>query len=137
MSKYEKYNPRSRQAERPWDVHPIWRGIGCIMMILIPILSYAAAVLLVEENLQQKWLPIPREFAQAVTIPMIGTFPYLYANLLVAAVLSLIGFGILTVLYSFIYSLLGPSRYGPLDSPPVRSAPEKAKGISNRGGRRR
>ncbi len=137
MSKYEKYNPRDRQSKRSSEVHPIWRGIGCMMMILIPILSYAAATLLVQENIKQRWLPIPKEYAQAVTIPIVGTYPYLYANLLVTVGLSLIGFGILTALYSLIYSLFGPSRYSPLDSPPIRSKPERARGLSNRGGRRK
>jgi hypothetical protein len=107
------------------------------MMILIPVLSYAASVLLVQENLKRKWLPIPEEFARPVTIPMIGTYAYFFAYLSVAFVLSLIGFALLTAIYSLVYSLAGPPRYGPLDSPPVRSRPEKIKGASNRGGRRR
>ena len=50
MTSYDKYNPRANMPSRPYRVHPIWRGIGCFMMVLIPVMSYAGAVLLVEEN---------------------------------------------------------------------------------------
>jgi len=120
MTKFDQYSARSRAPKRPWTVHPIWRGIGCLMMILIPVMSYAASVLIVQEDLKQGWLPVPVEFSRAITIPYFGNVPYLLANLLVAVVLSLIGFGIFTAFYSLIYSILGPSQYGPLDSPPLR-----------------
>ena len=120
MTKYTQYNPRNRTPARPWKVHPIWRGIGCVMMILIPLIAYAGAVWIVQENLKEGWMPVPAEFARAIAIPMLGSTPYLLAYLLVTVVLSLIGFGVFTALYSLIYSLLGPSQYGPLDSPPLR-----------------
>jgi hypothetical protein len=88
------------------------------MGILIPIMAYAGAVLLVEENLRQGWLPVPFEMAQPVTIPMFGSFPYLYAYLLVATVLTVLGFGVFIIFYSFIYRVAGPSQYGPMDAPP-------------------
>jgi hypothetical protein len=125
MTKYDKFSIRSRQAERPWKIHPVWRGIGCLMMVLIPIISYAGAVLLVQANVAARWLPTPRELAQTITIPYIGRIPYLFANLLVAVVLMLAGFGILTLLYSLMYRVLGPPRYGPLDAPPERYRPRR------------
>ena len=120
MTRYDNYNPRARMPKRPYSVHPIWRGIGCFMMILIPVLAYAAAVLLVEENSRQCWLPMPRQLAQTIAIPMLGNVPHLLANLVVALALSLVGFGVFTALYSLFFSLVGPSRFGPLDAPPVR-----------------
>lgn len=120
MTKYTQYQSRGRAPARPWRVHPVWRGIGCVMMILIPVIAYAGAVRLVEENLKQGWLPVPAEFARTITLPVLGSVQYLLAYLLVTVVLSLIGFGVFTALYSLIYSLIGPSKYGPLDSPPIR-----------------
>lgn len=32
----------------PWRVHPIWRGIGFLLLILIPIISYGLAELLLD-----------------------------------------------------------------------------------------
>jgi hypothetical protein len=125
MAKYDKYSNRSRQAERPWKIHPVWRGIGCLMMVLIPIMSYAGAVLLVQANLTYKWLPTPRDLAQTVSIPYLGEFPYLFANLLVTGILMMAGFGVLTLIYSIVYRMIGPPRYGPVDAPPDAYRPHK------------
>jgi hypothetical protein len=127
MAKYDKYNQGSRMQERPWKIHPIWRGIGCLMMILIPIMSYAGAVILVQANAEQGWLPMPRELIQTVTLPLLGEMEQFYAVLIVTVLLMIIGFGVVTILYSLIYSAVGPPRLGPLDAPPVRRSPPKKK----------
>ncbi len=118
MTKYEKFNPRASAAERPWDIHPVWRGIGCLLMILIPIMAYAGATLLVQANLENQWLPTPAGLSRTVSIPGIGEVKYLFLNLVVAAVLSLVGFAVLVALYAFIYRLVGPPPLGPLDADP-------------------
>ena len=98
------------------QIHPIWRGIGCIFMILIPILSYAAAVVLVRENIQQKWVELPSELLGSITIPSLGRI--YYADVAVALGLIFIIFAIFTVAYAFVYRLIGPSYYGPMDALP-------------------
>jgi hypothetical protein len=120
MGKYDKFNPTVHAAERPWEIHPIWRGIGCLMGVLIPIIAYAASVLLVEANMTEGWVPAPFELIQTVEVPMIGPVEHLFANLIVTVLLSLVGFGLLTILYSILYSVVGPPRYGPLDAPPQK-----------------
>lgn len=120
MARYQKFNPPRPPYKGAGAVHPVWRGIGCIMMLIIPVVGYAGAVLLVQENIKQRWLAVPADLAQTVTVPLFGAVPYLYANLLAAAVLTMLGFGLVTVLYGFLYTAVGPSRYGPLDAPPAR-----------------
>ena len=127
MSKYMKYNDRSRMAERPWKIHPIWRGIGCLLMLMIPVMAYAGAVVLVRENSEQKWLPMPAELMQTVNIPYLGDVRAFFAVLIVTVLLMIIGFGVVTILYSLIYSAFGPPRLGPLDAPPVRTSPARRK----------
>ncbi len=119
MGKYS-YNRRATIPPRPWTIHPIWRGIGCLMMILIPIMSYAGATLIVQANIKQRWVPMPVELARTINVPFIGDVRYLLAILAVAVFLMLVGFGILTAVYSLVYRVLGPPQYGPLDSPPLR-----------------
>ena len=127
MAKYDKYSAQSRMPERPWKIHPIWRGIGCLMLILLPIMAYAGAVILVRANADQRWLPVPRELAQTVAIPVIGSISNFYAVVIVTVLLMIIGFGVITLLYSILYSMIGPPRLGPLDAPPVRRSPPKKK----------
>jgi hypothetical protein len=118
VAKYRQYEKRPENRRDRQAVHPLWRGIGCLMMILIPIMAYAGAVLLVQENLRQRWLVVPREFARIVSLPLIGDVPYLYANLVTAAILALFGFGLITVVFTLFYRMIGPPRLGPTDAPP-------------------
>lgn len=126
MGRFNKYEHQGRSKPRPYKVHPIWQGIGCLMLIVIPILSYAGAVLLVEENMTRHWLPAPAVLMQTVFIPVVGiSVQHLYANLLAAFLLALCGFAILTMIYGMLYGAIGPSRYGPLDTHPDEFRPRK------------
>jgi hypothetical protein len=116
MSKYNQTYQRPSVKPRPWDVHPIWRGIGCLLMVLIPIISFAGATLLVRENVQQKWVQIPDELKGSFVVPSIGQV--LFADLAVTIILMVIGFGLLTIVYALFYRMFGPSSYGPMDAPP-------------------
>lgn len=126
MGRYSKYQTSMPAQKLPYKIHPIWRGIGCFMLILIPIMAYAGATLLVQANRTQRWLPMPPELAQAIFIPILNQrIPYLPAILIVTVLLSLIGFGVLSFFYAILYRAVGPSRYGPLDAPPVREMPKR------------
>jgi hypothetical protein len=127
MGKYDKYSSRSRMPERPWKIHPIWRGIGCLLMLLLPVVAYAGAVMLVNMNAEKRWLPTPRELTQTVTLPLLGPVDNFYSVLIMTFLLAIIGFGLVTIMYSIIYSAVGPPRLGPLDAPPVRTSPSKKK----------
>ncbi|MBL7164023.1 MAG: hypothetical protein ISS57_15610 [Anaerolineales bacterium] len=118
MGRYDRYTKRDVEEQK--GLHPIWRGIGCIMIILMPVMAYAGAVELVKANYQNGWVLMPAELASTVTIPYVGSIHNLYAYIAVGLILLVIGFGILTILYSIMYSALGPPKYGPTDAPPPR-----------------
>lgn len=124
MSKYARFDRRPHPKERPWTVHPIWRGIGCLMFLIIPLMSYAGAVLIVESNLLRRWIVMPPELMMTVRIPYVPLppIPHLFANLLVGLVLMVLGFGALTILYTLIFRLSGGSFLTPLDAPPIYGA---------------
>lgn len=116
MGKYSReylhppYPPRLRY------IHPIWRGIGCLFFLLIPVIAFLGAKAIILENSLQHWVLIPRVLRYGFSVPIIGEVTVI--TLMVTFLLILIGFGILTVLYALIYRLFGPPRYGPLDVPP-------------------
>jgi len=124
-SKYTMYSRRPVIKKSPWKVHPVWRGIGCLMMIIIPVMSYAGAVLLVQENFKRHWVPVPAELIMTVTLPRIGSFPYLYATLMTMLLLMFIGFGAMMIIYTIIYRFVGPSLLGPMDVPLERPPKKK------------
>ena len=55
-----KYTSRKVEAPKKpkGQIHPLMRGIGCILIAIVPLLSYGTAVLLVKYGISQGW-PIP------------------------------------------------------------------------------
>jgi hypothetical protein len=62
---------------------------------------------------------MPRELARTVFVPLLGNVQHLYATTILTVLLMLVGFGLVMIFYTVIYRLVGPSRYGPMDSPPI------------------
>ena len=134
-----KYSSNSRrQAAPPRNrIPPAVRGIGCIMMVLIPVLAYGTAVLLV--NGPARRLPIPPTWFGAPQLPAImyqlqglsGITAFLTAqnnltaNLVFAVAITAVFYGVMTIVYGYIYNMLGPSKYGPTDVPPPRVKTKK------------
>ncbi len=139
MGKYTSSYRRTPPKPRQTGVHPVMRGIGCIMMIVVPILSYGIAILLVNYGAAQGW-PIPREWFGTPSIPPIldklqGLQPilqfikaqtnleaYLVATLVMIVVIG----GFMTLIYGWLYTIFGPPKYGPQDAPPIKGRKVKA-----------
>jgi ABC-type antimicrobial peptide transport system permease subunit len=137
MGKYST-NAR-RQTAPPRNQIPAGvRGIGCISFVLIPFLSYGVA----EYWIQQRWpgttlIPpnlmgqpnIPSFFFSSPALSPLASFlqsqTNLGANLLFALAFTMIISGFMAIIYGYIYSMFGPSKYGPTDVPPPRVKPKK------------
>jgi hypothetical protein len=76
------------------------------LLILIPIISFAAARTFLQENAQAKWIAIPQELTGSVVIPALGRVTF--AELASTVIFMVIGFGLMTVVYSMFYRLAGP-----------------------------
>ena len=131
MSKYNKYE--RKRPESPYKIHPVWTGIGCLMIIIVPIMSGAAAQLLVDLGHQQGWgimyslggnLALP---AMLYTTPYISpvadylsSIPDFSALVLFFLIVVLILSGVLSFAYSLVYRVIGPPRYTSEDEPAPR-----------------
>ena len=117
MGKFDRYS-ETVQKERPWKIHPIWRGIGCLMMILIPVVSYAAADVLLT-NASSLGINFPRDMYRPF---MVSSFemPFTLGEGVLTVGFMVAFFGAFTIIYSLVYRTAGPPRYGPTDVPPMR-----------------
>jgi len=61
MPKYDRYHPEAEKKKEKNHIHPVWRGIGCVLIVIIPILSGIAANILINSRTQFAWLIIPEE----------------------------------------------------------------------------
>lgn len=132
MSKYRsstlvKVKDRTRQP------HYLWRGIGCVMMIVIPVISYVSGKLVIDALIKARYY-IPLQLLGRPELPSLfyksnglmvilgpiirinNLYAYLTATFLIMLLLS----GTMSLVYAVIYRMLGPSRYSPLDAPPPK-----------------
>ena len=131
MSKYERYDKFQAMRQQPASqVHPIWRGIGCVMLILIPIVAYAAADTLFDRASISGlslfgFIILP---GSGILYRVFFSFPFWgdailrisLFHLVFVVVFSVIGFLVFSLFYAIIYRFTGPPKYGPTDAPPPR-----------------
>lgn len=112
-NKYQTYTRREDLRDREVKLHPIWRGVGFALMILTPILAYAATLVILDANQKAGWVQIPKELIYQ------GGDPLLFVKIILTIVLIfLIGF-LFTLITFILYGAFGSKRYGPLDAPPA------------------
>ncbi len=139
MGRYTSYQKQQGPIQRG-QIHPVMRGIGCILLAIVPLLSYVSAVLLVNYGIQKGW-PIPPNWLGTPTIhPLLWKLTglqkiltylteqtNLMANIIFAIAIAVVIFGVMSMLYGFMFSLMGPSQYGPTDAPPIRKKVKRYK----------
>ncbi len=110
---------RPGYTDKP-EIHPIWRGVGFAMMVIIPVISYFAGLLLIEANKIRHWVPVPPELVAKIT----GD-PDLYIKIILTIVISLLVYLLFMVVTFVTYRLFAPTRYGPTDAPPIQRKSRK------------
>ena len=109
---------RERAAKR--RMNPIWRGVGCVLLVALAIAGFLAAGWFLQQNAAQGWVYLP---------PVIINIPYLpflpagfVVQLFIAFVFMLFGYGVLAVVYAMAF----PVQPGETDVPPLkRTGPRK------------
>ncbi len=124
---------RARNQPAPSETHAIWRGIGCLLMLIVPVMSFILASITVTAGIALNW-PMPYQLLgnpvmpaawwnfQPIT-PILGFIQSqtnLYAILLLTVLYIVIISSVMAFGYAVMYRIVGPSRYGPLDAPPPR-----------------
>jgi hypothetical protein len=103
------------------------------MMMLIPILCIALAYETVQYGLEAEW-PIPYTLLGNPRLPDIfydvrilsqlslpvRRIEHFYAYAAFSTLYTVVIGGFISVLYAFVYRMVGPSRYGPFDAPPPK-----------------
>jgi len=131
MGRYNRSTSKSPMPRRR-EVHPVMRGIGCILMVLVPVLSYGIAGLLVQRGIGAQIIPpawygymtFPSWATRLTGLNFVTNFlsgirglPAIIAFTLIAIIVM---GGIISVIFGYVYEIFGPPRYGPTDAPPPR-----------------
>jgi hypothetical protein len=128
MSKYRTYERKG--PPRHNEPHPIWRGIGCLIMLIVPVLSFGISTILVQMA-PSLGIQIPVELLGRPLMPdfmfqvpgmvrilnWIQSLDNLYAILVGTFTVTVILAGVLALGYAIIYRFIGPPLYSNVDVP--------------------
>jgi hypothetical protein len=118
MSRY-KFQDQHVKEKPKAKIHPVWRGVGFLMMIVIPIISYAATELLIAENQLHGYFPWPGDILAKPGELLYNGDPLLYFKILITVSFILVFYALFTLITFIFNSMFGAPRYGPLDAPPI------------------
>jgi hypothetical protein len=129
MGKYLKYQQKT--AEKP-GMNPIWRGIGCILIVIVPLISYGLTAIIIPPVLASGLMPYQIlgrvQFPTwAYTAPVIGGIAGFISSidnfwLLVIGFFIMLTLltGVFSILYAMVYQVVGPARYTATDAVPTK-----------------
>jgi len=129
-----KYSPTTIRTPKPRieRPHPVWRGIGCLLMVIVPILSFGLAEITVQNPWAQQYIPyqllgnpvMPTDWWKLGFLnPLLGfvqTQDNLYGVVIFFIFYVLVIGAFVSVGNAYVYKTLGPPRYGPQDAPPPK-----------------
>lgn len=114
-----RYAAQEKEREKKKRMNPIWRPIGCVLVLALAAGGYLFAGWFLDQNSRNGWVPIP----SVLLDPPIGiALPEgLLFKLVIALIFMIIGYGVL----SFLFAILFPIQPGEFDHPPLRPTGRK------------
>lgn len=114
MTKHNMFRTELPPKPSTLPPHPIWRGIGLIMLVVLPIASYLFANMIIENRQKYNWVIIPED----ILLYRYPSDPYILVRILYAVIILLGVAAILAIITYLTARLFGPSRYDHFDVPP-------------------
>ena len=119
MSYESEFDREKRERDR--EPHPIWRGIGVAMVVLVPIISFAISDLTISWMKDKRGFKIPDPLAKwDFDIPVYGMVEDTLAVVLFALVVMLIVFGLFTIINAYAYRATSDRNLRRFESRPRR-----------------
>lgn len=121
MSRFPPAFPESTLKQK--DLNPIWRGIGCFMIVLLTVGAFWLAGYVLDHNLLAPYLLLlhaPFTIPSNFTVTIATGLPTLPGKPLVQIGAALLIDVLAWALLAVVYSIFSPIRPGPTDAPQPR-----------------
>lgn len=129
MTAYNKFQT-GKSAKKA--MNPIWRGIGCILIVLVPLITLGLTAIATPFVSTTGY--VPHELMGHVIFPdwvskvpilsaiaaFIASINNLWLSLIIFIVILVILTGISSLIYVSVLQVIGPPRYGEMDAPPSK-----------------
>lgn len=114
-----RHQMHDKEREKSRELNPIWRGVGCFLIVLLSVGGYFFGQWIFQQNEVNGWFKLPEVL---ISIPGLPWLPSGFLlNILAAIVFMVVSFGLLNIIYAFIF----PIRPGKYDSPPPKPVRRK------------
>jgi hypothetical protein len=111
---------------------PLWRGIGCILLVIVPLVTYALTTIVAPFLITTGYVPL--ELLGRIIFPVwiyrvpilkdiagfLGGINNLGLGVVVFIVILVLLTGFFSLIYVAIVQVIGPPRYSEMDAPPSR-----------------
>lgn len=126
MGKYDSHARERTRDERERRAHPIWRGVGFALAVLIPIVSYAGSIELIKANRKFGWLPMPTDLVARPGDFLYSGDPWVYLKIALTIIIMFVLY-VLFMLITFAVNkaTLDPARTDPFYVPPIKAKVRK------------
>jgi len=137
-----KYSSRLQQSDGPnpkTTINPYMRGIGCLLMVAVPVFSYLVGSYFAAQGFASQILPA-NWYGRLTLSPKLTQLSGLNvvsgwlansgitaAALAIAVVVTIVVGGIISIVFGYLYNLLSPAKYSGMDVPPPRVKTKKYK----------
>ena len=129
MTAFNKFQPGVTAKK---GMNPIWRGIGCILIVVVPLITFGLTLIVAPLVATTGY--VPNEIMGHVTFPdwvgkapilsgiaaYIGSINNFWLDVIVFIVILLLLTGISSLIYVTVLQFMGPARYGEKDAPPSK-----------------
>jgi hypothetical protein len=92
-------------------IHPVWRGIGCLLIIFLGVAGYLFSGWFLGANAENHWIFLPPEVLNPAFAPFLPSGAVV--QIVVAVLFMIFSYGALSVLYAVFF----PIQPGEQDSP--------------------
>jgi hypothetical protein len=97
-------------------MHPAWRGVGCMIIVILGILGYYLSGIILQANIENQWVYIPAELYAPAFAPWLP--PGTFIRIVVGLISVMLGYTVI----SLVYAILFPLRLKETDMPPMRKS---------------
>ncbi len=103
-----------RERQRAKTMNPVWRGVGCILILVMAGVGWVLSGIFLEANAVNRWIPIPRQLYNPAQLP------FLADGLLIKIVVAFFSLLFAYAILNFIYAIFFPIQPGEYDLPTPR-----------------
>ena len=109
-----RYRIQEETRRKKKRVNPIWRGVGCMVMVAVTLAGYFFSGWFLRANAQAGWILIPAEVIRPAFAPWLPS--YLIVQVVVAFLFMILSYGIVSTIYAIAF----PIKLGETDAPPLK-----------------